>query len=366
MSFYLHLRSPLISQIIVCIIISRNGGFYLVGWPLDDQVSFMHVDAEGKLSVIYDDFDYSLFNGIDKFDGKVKSLAFDGPEELIIVSTREGEIRTKSIPDNGLLYYQDFFWFESDNVSFVEIRNESGTYDTYMFTFESEPEIITSLGRSDRLIMVMEDSDSAILVYKDNNHILSFEKYTYASEEFEKLIQLPSVRNNFIDNAPLKISNSKYLLSLNDGLYGLEPWVFDLATENLELIKDLRTGFLSGKIEDYTINPINKEVYFSAIRDEGDRQLFKIDQSLLSTEQLYEKNSSVLRVFPSPAHTYIQLDQSYQNIQIIGTDGRIVIQNGPYLKGQQISTESFPNGMYFILAKTQKSEFYNGKFIVEK
>jgi ELWxxDGT repeat protein len=342
-----------------------GGGFYLDDWTYADIVSFMHLDSDGELTEIYENFDHSVFYSGDKFDGQVKSLAFDGPDEMIIVSTKEGEERQKTIIDNGLLYYQNFFWYESDQVSFLEIYN-GDSYDTYTFTFESNPENITPSGREDRLVSVLEETSYAILVYKNDQHVLSFERYDYASGNTEQLSELQSVRNSSIDSHPLKISGSKYLISLDDAIHGLEPWIFDIVTGEVQILKDIRQGIGSSNAKDYTIDPLSEEVYFTAIKTEGERQLFKLDQLLISTEELNEVTASDLHIYPIPASTHIYLGKDFENVFIMSIDGKIVSQIGPYVKDSKIAVEGLLDGLYLIQAQSKHNQVEVGKFIIQR
>ncbi|MDF1694789.1 MAG: T9SS type A sorting domain-containing protein [Saprospiraceae bacterium] len=346
------------------IFVDGVGGFYLLGELGEDEV-FSYLDPQGKVEVIYNNFDYNVFYGGNRFSGKVKSLAIDGPDAMIIISVKDGEVRQKSIPDNGLLYYQSYYWYNSNNISFLELKDGT-TYNTYMFSFDSEPENITLSGRDDRLVMVLEDETFAVLVYKNDHHVLSFEKYDYATGQMEEVAELPSVRNSFFDNAPYRIDDSRYLISLNDGIHGLEPWVYNMKTHELELLKDIHEGHVSGKIEDYTKNPIHEEVYFSAIKTEGDRQLFRLDRGLIPEVNRGKDIPYTLTVYPSPASSYIQLGKDYSKVMIYNASGTLVAQYSAYVKDSKISVEDYIDGAYLIQARLSDNGVESGKFIVKR
>ena len=342
-----------------------EGGFYLVGWRFGEDVAFTHVDGNGKETRLIEDFNYSVFYGGTRFDGNVKSIAFDAPEEMVIVSVKDGEVRQHSIPDGNRVYYQTFYWHESDEISFTEVYNGEN-YDTYSFSFDSDPKIITSSGRIDRLIQTIAKETFAILVYQDDQNMLSFERYDYESEDMEQLFELQSVRNSAFDDLPIKISDSHYLLSFNDAIHGLEPWIYNVETDEFQLVKDMKEGFASSKIEDYTISPENGEVYFSAKRNEGDRQLFRLENGINFIEEENDMTVNRLNIAPIPTRDYIFLDKDFENVSILTLDGRFVEKVGTYENGRHISIDHLTDGIYFLQARNAYNQVLIEKFIVHR
>lgn len=120
----------------------------------------------------------------------------------------------------------------------MEIKNGS-LYDTYTFTFDTEPVKITEQSRDDRLIFVIEDTDKAVLVYKDKKNVISFYDYIYSSGEWLKVTSIQSVRNGSYLVDVLTVNESKRLVFIHDGVHGLEPWIYNLEIGTIELLKDM-------------------------------------------------------------------------------------------------------------------------------
>ena len=343
-----------------------TGGFYMEGWRYDTSgdISFKYLNDQGKLSTIFENFNHPILYSGNKFDGKVKSLAYDGPDSMIIISTKDGQLRKKTIPDNGLLYYQSYFWYESDNISFVDIRN-GPNYETYVFTFDSEPEKISQSGRTERLINVLEGIDYSILVYLKNQEYLTFEKYTYSTGTIEKIWTVNSRYASSILRGFIKIDDTKYLIDFNDQIYGSEPWIFDINTGDATLLKDIRQGFPSSNINDFTINTLNNDVYFSAVKTEGDRQLFKLKKEVVSTKDVsYQKSDITL--YPVPTNNYLILDNDFDHILITNVSGRIIYQIESYVKGDIIMVDKLPVGLYFLKAHQKDQPEITKGFVVNR
>lgn len=340
-----------------------NGGFYLNDLEESGMVSFGYLDPDGKLNIIYEGFDYRVFSGGDRFEDNVKSLAFDGDGELIIISALGAQIRRKSIPNYGLLYYQPFFWYESDQRSFLELYNGQA-YDTFSFGFDSEPARITESGRNERLLAVMEYDTFAVLVYKSRNDILSFDKHTYGSTGLEQLFEMASVRNNAVGDQPIKIDAWRYLISLNDGIHGLEPWVFDAEENHVYLLEDINEDHSSSNLDDITIHPETGDIYFSAVKTEGDRQLFRLDLELSNVQEVIQEVPGNILIYPNPAYDMIQLDRDYREVFIYDMQGRPVLQRAPYEQGEPLFVGDLPSGFYTLVALNASGRNSQGKFII--
>jgi len=341
-----------------------EGGFYLNGWGLDDQVNFMHLKSDGTIKVVYFIFDHSIFYGGDRFQGEVKSLAFDGEEEMIFISIMDGQVKQKKIPDDGLLYYQNFFWYESDNISFVELGNGS-TYDTYMFSFDTEPQKITTDGRQERLIGVLEEEEFSVLLYKDESHKITFEKYVYSNGQSSVINEIQSVRNHSIGSSSMKIDSSWYFLSIDDSVLGQEPWLINTNSGELKLLEDVRLGFQSSVVNDLTRDPTTSEIYFSAIKTKGDRQLFRFNKGSLNIDEIEIVNELDLIIYPNPTSKFITIEGNYKEVLIFGIDGELVLDNS-FSSNERIRIDNLPNGIYFALGKTQNNYWHSGKFCIQK
>ncbi|HMU02097.1 MAG TPA: T9SS type A sorting domain-containing protein [Saprospiraceae bacterium] len=344
----------------------NTGGFYMEGWIYDNSgdISFKYLNEKGKLSTIFENFNYNIFYGGYKFDGNVKSVAYDGLDSMIIISTKNGEVRKKTIPDNDLLYYQSYFWYESDNISFVDIRNGSN-YDTYVFNFDTEPHRISQSSREERLFKVLEGIDYSILVYLKNQEYLTFEKYTYSTGTLEKIWTVNSRYASSILRNFIKIDHSKYLIDFNDQIFGSEPWIFDIDSGDATILKDIRLGFSSSNINDFTINIQNSDVYFSAIKTEGDRQLFKLEKELVSTKEVSNQRSDIT-LYPVPTNNYLILDNNFDNISITNVSGRLIYQIESYAKGDIIMVDNLPEGLYFLKVHIKNQPITTKRFVITR
>lgn len=343
-----------------------NGGFYLDGWRFDDQVSFMYLNSQGKVSIIYEDFNHSEF--ADKFEGNVKSIAFDSDEEMIIIMTKDGEVRQKIINDDNLLYYQKFYWYESDNISFIETRNEDGTYATHTFNFDTEPLNITPLGRSDRLISVLESNTHSVLVFHDpTTYKLSFENFYYDSGSVENVTSIQSVQYNAIYGEPVLIDDNNYLFCLNDAVHGLEPYVYNLNFGKLSLLKDIRDGFMPSIIDDITQNPLSKTTLFTAIKNDGDRQLFTLDDALVSISEIQKDQlSNSIKILPNPTSDFITLKNDYSIISIHNIEGKKLSTMSNYSNGSKINVSDLNSGIYLIIATEYNNSLHIGRLVIER
>lgn len=61
------------------------------GWKSSNPVDFFHIDEKGTSSTVIEGFSYQLFYQGNRFDGNVKSLAFDGVDTMIILSVKDGD-----------------------------------------------------------------------------------------------------------------------------------------------------------------------------------------------------------------------------------------------------------------------------------
>ncbi|MEZ5033286.1 MAG: T9SS type A sorting domain-containing protein [Saprospiraceae bacterium] len=343
-----------------------QGGFYMDGWNSFNPEDFFHIDEKGTSSTVIEGFSYQLFYKGNRFDGNVKSLAFDGVDSMIILSVKDGDVRVKHIPDGGLLYYMSasYFWYESDNRSFLEIKNGS-LYDTYTFTFDTEPVKITEQSRDDRLIFVIEDTDKAVLVYKDKNNVISFYDYIYSSGEWLKVTSMQSVSNGSYLVDVLTVNESERLVFLHDGVHGLEPWIYNLDIGTIELLKDINEKFTSSNPDDFMYGP-DGDIYFSSLVFGGDRQLFKINNGISQIHHVNHDFKSALIVFPSPTTGYIQLIGDQEALRIFNVNGQIVFEDSDYKSLELINLNHLSGGIYLIEATSSLGIQSETKFVISR
>ena len=343
-----------------------EGSFYLEGWKGSDQVDFNYLDYEGKVTTIYKDFDYYLFAGGNKFSGKTKSLAYYGNDEIIIITVNDDVVKQKRIPAIGYSYLSNFFWYESDQISFIEVRNDT-SFDTYVFSFNEEPKKIFPDSRSERLISVLEEDEFSILIFKDDKHVLSFEKYDYTTGEISKINEIQSVKFNPIGRSIKKVSDSQYLLSINDGIHGQEPWLINTENGNCLLIEDIWTGFVSSDVDHISLDSNSSTVYFTATKTSGDRQLYKLNSNLLATKtnELKEDFNNILSIYPNPTVDYLNIIGDFQEVFILDINGKQVLHENN-VRNSSIELPTLPNGIYMIYALSDSNLWKSNKFTIIK
>ena len=128
----------------------------------------------------------------------------------------------------------------------------------------------------------------------------------------------------------------------------------------------MNPGNASSSITDFTKDKLSDEVYFSALKSQGDRQLFKLDKSLSSTHLHSETSNAKLKVFPVPSNKYIRLDTNFKNISIMTINGQLVSKLGPYIAGEQIPIVYLDDGIYLLYALSHDNQITVGKFIIQK
>jgi len=344
-----------------------KGGFYLIPHRFSPPYDLIHLDSDGSISNVAPNFNYIPFYGGEKLDGEVKSVAFDGDGEMIILSAKGGDYHFTTIPDDDLLYYQDqsYFWKETDKLSVLEVPNGS-QFDTYIFSFGTDPIKITPDGRTERLMGVWNEDEKAILLYVDRfSNTLSFVDYEFATEETtvrQSIIISQSMgrdRSKFSDY--VNYADSNYLFTLDDTMHGLEPWLYNSNTGSLTLI-DMREGVPSSNPSQYLMSPDSADIYFIASTVNEGRQLFKLDQTVGT--QPIEVESTTLIISPSPSTGYIRLNQNLKDLRVYSLSGQLLYTVNRYSKDEQLNLSSLVDGLYYIVATTEKGEVCGEKFVV--
>ncbi len=335
-----------------------NGGFYLEKGEINKTISFLHVNEQGKLSVIMEELDASAAKR--RIGSSLKSFLFNQDNELILFSFKDGEMTQNTIPE-PFTGDANFYWYQSDQVSYFDFFNGE-TRKTYRITFGNEPELITPNDRDEKLETVMEGESFDILVYS-NGGILSFEKFDPANSTLEFIFE-----ESFQYNGQhYQIAPDQYILSLNDNINGYEPWVYKLATNELQLIEDMLPGPISSNIRDFTTNPINGEIFFTALTNNINRQLHKLDEVNISAVVNQYNHSKMLSLFPNPINDYIQLDANLEAYYILSSDGKVVSQSkSQYTAGDKISLIRLSDGMYFLIGSSSNGEQNVSKFVVDR
>ncbi len=340
-----------------------NGGFYLNRYENDTGTYFARLNQQGNLSLLFPDYETNDISNGKNFDGQIKSLAFNRGDHVEILSFKNGLSKLKQIPliDSSL---SSFYWFESDDISFVEVNEGIGN-SIYTFSFEDEPQKITSIPREDNLIAVLAGDTVNVLVFENEDHFLSFEAFDEFNNALEFQTGFQTIRNYALDDY-YNIDGVDYLLSLHDGVQGEEPWIYNLSEGSLNLLKDMKEGIGSSRIGDFTRNPINQEIYFSAIKTEGDRQLFKIDDQLISTEELTDQEYYSLKIYPNPTSKSIVCEENFRHLYILSMDGKVLSQFEDYPKGKALDVQHLNNGMFVLMGLNDQNELKAGKFILTK
>ena len=349
-----------------------EGGFYLTPWRFTNGVlpDLMHMDTDGKISSITPDFNYSVFYGGERLDGEVKSIAFDGDGEMIIFSAKGGEYHLTTIPDDDLVYYQEdsYFWRETDERSVLEVPNAS-KYDTYIFSFGTTPIKITPDGRTERLVEAWIEEEKVVLLYVDRfSNTLSFVDYEFATgntivRQSIIISQSMSINRSYFEHH-INHAPNKYLLTLDDTMHGLEPWLYNSNTGSLTLVKDMREGLADSRPTQYLLSTNGTDVYFIASSDNDGRQLFKLDQTV-GTPSI-EIVSAPLIVSPSPSTGLISLSQNLKNLQVYNLNGQVLYNTNHYSKNDPLNLSPLVNGLYYVVATTEEGKFCREKFIINK
>ena len=342
-----------------------QGGFYLNGWQFSDPVNLFYIDPNGQKTILEENFKHQLFRDGNKSDGTIKSLAFDGDSEMIIFSTDGNGHKIKTIPDSGIKYYQggEYYWYESDNRSFLEIK-DGDFYDLYTFDYNSDPQLILD-NKKERLILLMEEEDKAVLAFRDSSQIITFYDYFYSNGTFIEKQSFQSSKYYSYDEDITKLEDSKYLLSLDDGIHGLEPWIYNSDNGELRLLKDINNSFTSSQKGYSTISP-SGEIYFTAKTPERDRQLFKLDNQLVPVIEQQVPSPTDIVAYPSPSNGIIRLLEDYQLLEIYNIKGQMIHREKDYKKYGTINLSHLQNGVYIIKSYPTTDRLKTGKLIIQK
>lgn len=107
-----------------------------------------------------------------------------------------------------------------------------------------------------------------------------------------------------------------------------------------------------------------KELYVAAVNN---GKVYKIKTSTLSTEET--GNLNPIRIYPNPASERVFIDGLTDHdttIDIITTEGRIIMENAKVEHDNGINISWIPAGMYYILVKSGDYKSYSQKLIINK
>lgn len=340
-----------------------NGGFFVVPWHnTTNYPEFTHLNGLGIHSTIVEDFVHLVYYDGERLDGPVKSLAFDTDNEVTIFSARNSEYYFNTFPAENMEYYNRFFWKQVDEFSILELPYE-GKYNTYIFNFGEEQKNITPDGKMDRLLDAFIEDEKLVLLYQDKeSYELTFEDYDFSSETMEVRQSLYIDRNYFSYN--YMISDNNYILSLDDNVHGMEPWHYNSTTGELSLLKDIKEGFVGSLPREYMRAENASDIYFTAMNNKNERQLFKLDKTLDIQEIAII--SIPLVISPSPTEGVIRINRNLKNIKVFNTHGQVVLTLDHYNKQAEINLMDLTDGIYYIAAKSENNEYCEGKFILHK
>ncbi|MEM1321608.1 MAG: hypothetical protein AAGG75_15225 [Bacteroidota bacterium] len=343
-----------------------EGGFFLTYRSsistLDDLT---HLNANGQLTTIEEEFDHIVFYGGERLDGAITSIAFDGDGEMIIFSAKDGEYHLTRIPDGSLVYYQShsYFWKENDDMSIVEVPN-GDQYDTYIFRFGEQPKKINSNERIIQLEEAWIEEDKAILLYVDRGaQSLSFIDYDFATETLIPR-QSINIKFNAFSIETSRCGGNNYMLALNDGLHGEEPWLYNSATGSLRLLTDQITGFEGSFPGAYFPAPNGEDFYFLMFSRRHNRQLFKLDQTTVATAAPEALPIAPLIVSPSPTTGTIRLNQDLKELRLYDLHGRLVYGARAYVQQTPLQVGFVPDGVYVAVGINEMGVVVRERFVV--
>ncbi len=345
-----------------------KGGFFLVPWQFsENNTDLMHLDENGKVSSIFDDFKYNVFYDGVKVNGELRSIAFDAEEEMIIFSAKGNDYKMVSIPDGDLKYYErfHFYWQQTEKLSALEVPN-GDSYDTYLFGFDFDPVKINEEPRKERLVDVIVEVDKVVLFYLDKeNKEMTFEDFDFATEATSLRNTLDIYRNYYSNK--IKIDDERYMLNIDDVGIGTEPWIYNVSDGSIALLKDIKSGFTGSWPDQMFRSPNGQETYFTAVNNQDERQIFIFDEDSVNPILSFDQSSKTdLSVTPSPTNGEISLNQRLSHLKIYNVQGQMVYFQQDYLTEQDLNVNHLNNGLYFIHAINTEGEYCNQKFYVSK
>ncbi|MCB9309539.1 MAG: T9SS type A sorting domain-containing protein [Lewinellaceae bacterium] len=341
------------------VISDKKGGFYL---NVNNNLS--HVNGNGELTTVIEDFKYPYFRSGTITDD-MQSFAFYDDKELVLVLVKNGEVRKKVIKIDNSFNHYNFFWRESEYGSFIEFIKDH-TRKLYYYSFDSEPIIVTVRDYwYQGTIILMQNKDYAVIAYRVNGFIHQFDKFDLKTLKVTNSIKF-SPGYSYLHGYNIQLNENEFLCSFDDGTHGSEPWVFNIETFSFTMLSDLRSGFLSSDISNFSKHPTTGDIYFIGTRTEGDMQLFKIEHKISSLEQNLVQKEFDFIIYPVPSSHYLKIDHDFESIKVTDIKGNIVLSFNKYHKGDVIDIGNVLNGLYFLSCSNDGQYSETKSFIVSK
>ncbi|MEM1321609.1 MAG: T9SS type A sorting domain-containing protein [Bacteroidota bacterium] len=160
-----------------------------------------------------------------------------------------------------------------------------------------------------------------------------------------------------------RYADHRYILQLNDGIHGEEPWLYNSTTGSLSLLIDQIAGFEGSLPGEYLPAPNSEDFYFIMLSERFSRQLFKLD-SAAATEDPEAPPIPSLIAFPSPTTGTIHLNQDLQELRLYDLNGRLIYETSTYVKRTPLHLGFVPNGIYVVVGINETGEFVRTRVVV--
>ena len=293
----------------------------------------------------------------------------EGKEPLMTVDLKLDN-KVKIVSDNGNETH--ITEVEHDNPNFnTVVKNQKGEHhilqtevqgenSTYYYRFGSEP-ILIPIGIEADLRASHIDGDIALLFYQLAN-TFSYQVYQYnmTTDEVSEIVQF-GVGHGLSQYITTLESKSKYLFAYREENTGYEPWILDIESGSVVLLANIAREDDSGSPRNFT--RAGEYVYFTSKLDDGSRQWFRIESSVVNGVDKFEVHPiGNINIFPNPTTAFIFLDRKYASIDIYNSLGDHVFSLQGYTSGEKIDVTRLPEGQYFLHLNDEEGITYSGKF----
>ncbi len=337
-----------------------EGGFFITTRPSYFGKSEVHyIDSTGTLkdltSSTAPDYKSAVYDSSDRLG----ALLFTDDDSTYIKSIVDQKTLTTAINLQGGRFTYNTYWKHHDCTGIIELRSESG-YDTYYYTPGSEAKLIRNTEA--RLIAHMESADGLVLVYKEADDHLSFYNFSFIDLSVESIDVLPTdLRSNL--TAAVKLDSTTYLLNFSDGIHGLEPWIYDISQHEMYALEDINQGHPSSHMSDYTRDPQSGNIYFTATKTAGNRQLYRLEPSTSVANEVEDIQAVAPNIAPNPSQSTFSISQDCESVSITSLGGQKILTYRDYHEGQRIAVDHLPAGVYIVNIITSDSEHTSTKLI---
>ncbi len=341
-----------------------EGGFFLLpgNAGFGNKIKKMNVLGEIKDLTTVGPGPWYYYIAENGLTGDVHTFPFPGVNEVIFHSEKNGKINVVNVPFENTLYYENFYWQESEETVVVEtfINNN---YHTWVWKFDEQPYNLTPNGRADRLVSAMIQGDTVILVYFDKEQKRTiFSVYNTINKTLWENASLESYYQSPIKpiTSFLFDQSGTFYFSINTTNFGEEMWSYGLKDHSLMLVNDFLPGSISGN-PDNLIN-FNDNVLFTANATDGSRQWFKIRQSIGTSDEGEDHNNSFL--FPNPTNDAVFIKKKSKHLLIYDLTGRIRYSGKQLQEGEKIDLSGFEPGLYMVTITTEQGGHAVSKLVV--